>query len=90
MENIKKLCETGVSLLFSHSPTAWVLGSQSHKILYLFIVKNFLGLPEQSTAWLKTTKIYCLTVLEIISLKLRCWWGHALSRTYGGLLPCFF
>ena len=43
-------------------------------------------LPQ--TGWLKTTEIYCLTVLEAGSLKSRYWQGHAPSETNREILPC--
>lgn len=43
---------------------------------------SFLELPEciLYTGWLKTTKIYCFTVLEARSLRLRCQVGWFLFR----------
>lgn len=39
---------------------------------------------------LKTTEIYCLTVMEARSLISRCWQGHVPSETCRGILPCLF
>ena len=42
------------------------------------------------TAWLETTEIYFLTILEDTSLKSRCWQSYCLWRLSGRILPCLF
>lgn len=44
----------------------------------------------QQTWWLKTTRIYCLTVLEVRVLKSRCWQGCAPSTGSEGEPICCF
>lgn len=64
------------------------LASPIHPLPHL---SSFLGLPEPSaTNWggggggLKRQKPSCLTVVEAMSSKSRCWQGHAPSATCGG------
>lgn len=33
-----------------------------------------------TNCWLKTAQIYSLSFQEAVSLKLKCWWSHALSK----------
>lgn len=42
------------------------------------------------TYWFKTTQIHSVTFQEVVSLKLRCWGGHAPSKgSKGGFFLSF-
>lgn len=57
---------------------------------------GFLGCHDKvlQGGWLRTTKIYCITVLEIRNVKSRCQWGPVLAKvarkwSVPGLSPSF-